>query len=83
MSRARPAPSPAGTPPRHGLHVVSGKGGTGKTTIAAALAAYLPGHFDPREALGTVLAGVLVSVFLGGGAGLLLGAIATWLTRRT
>jgi hypothetical protein len=50
--------------------------------IAAALAVYLPGHFDPREALGTVLAGVLVSVFLGGGAGLLLGAIATWLTRR-
>jgi anion-transporting ArsA/GET3 family ATPase len=28
-------------PPRHGLHIVSGKGGTGKTTIAAALACAL------------------------------------------
>lgn len=42
MSRAaRATPSPAVTPPRHGLHIVSGKGGTGKTTIAAALACAL------------------------------------------
>ncbi|WP_375431030.1 ArsA-related P-loop ATPase [uncultured Friedmanniella sp.] len=42
MSRT---PSPDGRPtppaPRHGLHIVSGKGGTGKTTIAAALACAL------------------------------------------
>jgi len=31
----------APAPPRHGLHIVSGKGGTGKTTIAAALACAL------------------------------------------
>jgi anion-transporting ArsA/GET3 family ATPase len=30
-----------GDPPRHTLHIVSGKGGTGKTTIAAALACAL------------------------------------------
>jgi anion-transporting ArsA/GET3 family ATPase len=30
-----------GIPPRHTLHIVSGKGGTGKTTIAAALACAL------------------------------------------
>jgi anion-transporting ArsA/GET3 family ATPase len=42
MSRAaRATPSPSVTPPRHGLHIVSGKGGTGKTTIAAALACAL------------------------------------------
>ena len=34
----RPAPSAVSIPPRHTLHIVSGKGGTGKTTIAAALA---------------------------------------------
>ncbi len=34
-----PAELPAG--PRHSLHIVSGKGGTGKTTIAAALACSL------------------------------------------
>jgi anion-transporting ArsA/GET3 family ATPase len=42
MSRApRPTSVAAGTAPRHGLHIVSGKGGTGKTTIAAALACAL------------------------------------------
>jgi anion-transporting ArsA/GET3 family ATPase len=30
-----------GIPPRHTLHIVSGKGGTGKTTVAAALACAL------------------------------------------
>ena len=39
---ARPStPFPAATPPRHDLHIVSGKGGAGKTTIAAALACAL------------------------------------------
>ena len=32
---------PPGSAPRHSLHIVSGKGGTGKTTIAAALACAL------------------------------------------
>ena len=42
MSRTAPAPArPATTPPRHGLHIVSGKGGVGKTTIAGALACAL------------------------------------------
>jgi hypothetical protein len=41
MSRAAAAPASLATPPRHGLHIVSGKGGTGKTTIAAALACAL------------------------------------------
>ena len=45
MSRATRAGSTstavAPAPPRHGLHIVSGKGGTGKTTIAAALACAL------------------------------------------
>ncbi len=36
--RATPAPS---SRPRHTLHIVSGKGGTGKTTIAASLACAL------------------------------------------
>ncbi|HEY5821501.1 MAG TPA: ArsA-related P-loop ATPase [Propionibacteriaceae bacterium] len=40
MSRARPSTvRPDG--PRHSLHIVSGKGGTGKTTVAAALACSL------------------------------------------
>ncbi len=38
-SRTAPAPRPAA--PRHTLHIVSGKGGTGKTTMAAALACAL------------------------------------------
>jgi anion-transporting ArsA/GET3 family ATPase len=40
---SRPPRAGTGTapPPRHGLHIVSGKGGTGKTTIAAALACAL------------------------------------------
>jgi anion-transporting ArsA/GET3 family ATPase len=41
MSRAAAPSSPVAAPPRHGLHIVSGKGGTGKTTIAAALACAL------------------------------------------
>ncbi len=42
MSRAaRPAATPTAAPPRHELHIVSGKGGTGKTTIAGALACAL------------------------------------------
>ena len=42
MSRAaRSAPAPTAAPPRHGLHIVSGKGGTGKTTVAGALACAL------------------------------------------
>ena len=32
------------TPPRHTLHIVSGKGGTGKTTVATALACSLAGE---------------------------------------
>lgn len=44
--------------------------------IALALALYLPQHFRDGEALGTVLAGLLVAVFAGGGSGLLLGALA-------
>jgi hypothetical protein len=50
--------------------------------IAAALAAYLPGHFNQKEALGTVLAALLIAVFAGGGAGLVLGAFATRVARR-
>ncbi len=41
MSRAARTATPAPQPPRHGLHIVSGKGGTGKTTVAAALACAL------------------------------------------
>ncbi|HZA03677.1 MAG TPA: ArsA-related P-loop ATPase [Propionibacteriaceae bacterium] len=37
----RQAPGSATTPPRHTLHIVSGKGGVGKTTIAGALACAL------------------------------------------
>jgi anion-transporting ArsA/GET3 family ATPase len=36
-----PSPDFGSIPPRHTLHIVSGKGGTGKTTIAAALACAL------------------------------------------
>src|ERR1700710_581508 len=36
--KSAPAPLVAGIPPRARLHVVTGKGGTGKTTVAAALA---------------------------------------------
>ena len=42
MSRSASASTPsAATPPRHGLHIVSGKGGVGKTTVAGALACAL------------------------------------------
>ncbi len=41
MSRAPRAGTATAPPPRHGLHIVSGKGGTGKTTIAGALACAL------------------------------------------
>ncbi|HEY6559631.1 MAG TPA: hypothetical protein VI072_20255 [Polyangiaceae bacterium] len=44
--------------------------------IAIALAWYLPHHFRDSDAFGTVLAGLLVAVFAGGGSGLLLGALA-------
>jgi anion-transporting ArsA/GET3 family ATPase len=37
----RSAPANPMSPPRHTLHIVSGKGGTGKTTMAAALACAL------------------------------------------
>ena len=37
----RPAPDSQRVPPRHTLHIVSGKGGVGKTTIAGALASAL------------------------------------------
>jgi anion-transporting ArsA/GET3 family ATPase len=37
----RPAPGAERIPPRHTLHIVSGKGGVGKTTIAGALASAL------------------------------------------
>jgi anion-transporting ArsA/GET3 family ATPase len=37
----RPSTSSGSIPPRHTLNIVSGKGGTGKTTIAAALACAL------------------------------------------
>jgi anion-transporting ArsA/GET3 family ATPase len=37
----RQAPGAARIPPRHTLHIVSGKGGVGKTTIAGALASAL------------------------------------------
>jgi hypothetical protein len=49
--------------------------------IAAGLALYLPGRIDPKEALGAVLAGLLVAVFIGGGLGLFLGAAAAKLAR--
>ena len=42
MSRTATASTPAApAPPRHGLHIVSGKGGVGKTTVAGALACAL------------------------------------------
>ncbi|WP_375426254.1 ArsA-related P-loop ATPase [uncultured Friedmanniella sp.] len=41
MSQASRAGTRTAPGPRHGLHIVSGKGGTGKTTIAAALACAL------------------------------------------
>lgn len=42
MSRSTgPSKGPASPPPRHTLHIVSGKGGVGKTTIAGALACAL------------------------------------------
>lgn len=49
--------------------------------IAAGLSLYLPGRFDQKEALGAVLAGLLVAVFVGGGAGLFLGEAAVRLAR--
>ena len=54
MSRSpRPASlgEPGRPPPRHTLHIVSGKGGTGKTTIAAALACALATARSPGAAL--------------------------------
>ncbi len=41
---SRPASTRRPAAPRHTLHIVSGKGGTGKTTIAAALACALASH---------------------------------------
>jgi uncharacterized membrane protein len=50
--------------------------------IAVALGTYLPSHFDAANGFGAVLAALLVAVFTGGGAGLLLGAGLTALLRR-
>jgi hypothetical protein len=50
--------------------------------IALALGLYLPHHFRASDAFGTVLAGLLVAVFAGGGSGLLLGALAARWARR-
>jgi hypothetical protein len=51
--------------------------------IAAGLGLYLPGHFSFKDALGSVLAALLVAVFVGGGVGLFLGTLAAHLARRS
>jgi len=67
------------------LEAVAVKRGVGSRFAALAgivvgLALYLPSHCDPKDPFGGVLVGFLVAVFVGGGAGLLLGSLARAVT---
>jgi hypothetical protein len=51
--------------------------------MAVALALYLPGHFAHRDPFGAAVAALLVALVVGGGAGLLLGAVGrAWVGAR-
>jgi hypothetical protein len=51
--------------------------------MVVALGLYLPGHFAHKDPFGAAVAALLVAVFVGGGMGLLLGAVGrTWVGAR-
>jgi hypothetical protein len=63
------------------LEAIAVKRGVGSRFAALAgvvvgLALYLPGHHRPQDPFGSVLVAFLVALFVGGGAGLLLGSLA-------
>jgi hypothetical protein len=51
--------------------------------MVVALGLYLPGHFGHRDPFGAAVAALLVALFVGGGMGLLLGAVGrAWVGAR-